>query len=462
MVHQASDEENRIVIETLDQPSEPATKRHWLLGGRNLVIGIVVGAVLTSVGTRLLSSGQENTTSPVAAPQTTAQSVTVAKVKTATVAQSVEATGTVAAFELIPVLSQATGLQIQQVFVQEGEFVEAGQRLARLDSAVLQAQLAQAKASVTEAQARLSELEAGSRSEEIAQAQETVRSATAGVVQAQSALDLASKRVQRNRALEAEGAIARDRLDEVLNEARGQESALQQAQASLREAQARLAQLQSGPRPEAIAQAKAQLAQAQAQERLVTAQLKDTQVVAPVSGKIATRDARVGNVTSSSDPLFEIIENGRLELKLKVPETQLAQIQPGQRVEITSDTDSQVQLDGTVRDIDPVVDPETRQATVEVDIPAQFKPGMFLRASIITSADSSLVVPADAVVSQPDGSAIAYVLQADDTVVAQPVETGTILSGQIEITSGLNPGDRVVVKGAAYLKEGDRVEVIQS
>ncbi len=68
-----------------------------------------------------------------------------------------------------------------------------------------------------------------------------------------------------------------------------------------------------------------------------------------------------------------------------------------------------------------------------------------------------------AVLPQSDGSAIAYVLQADNTVKAQPVEMGEILpSEKVEIESGLQVGDRVVVKGAAYLKEGDLVEVIKN
>ncbi|MGK7873349.1 MAG: efflux RND transporter periplasmic adaptor subunit [Xenococcaceae cyanobacterium] len=438
-----------------------------LSGGRGLLIGMGIGIVLTLGGERLLSSQQTNDSTTAAPPaiasQASAQSVTVAEVETSQINRTLKATGTVAAFELIPVLSQAKELQIKQVLVDEGAFVKAGQVLARLDDSVLRAQLAQAMASVAQAEARLAELRAGTRSEEIARARENVRSAEAEVVQAESDLDLARKRVQRNQNLEAEGAITRDSLDEVLNEERSKQSSLQQAQASLREAQQQLAQLQAGPRREVIAQAEAQLAEDKAQVQLVTAQLKDTRVVAPVSGKVAERDARVGDITSSSETLFTIIENGRLELRVKVLETQLPQIRPGQRVEITSGADSSLMLSGTLREIEPIVDEESRQAIVKVDLPAQksLKPGMFLRASITTSAATSLTVPMGAVLPQSDGSAIAYVLQEDNTVKAQPVEMGEILTRErVEIKSGLSRGDRVVVKGAAYLKEGDRVEVI--
>lgn len=446
---------------------EKKTSRSPLLVGRSLLLGICLGIGLTILGTRLLSPTQRLANTPpsssLAASQAPAQSVTFASVETSSVARTLQATGTVAAFEMIPVMSQATELQIQQILVDEGDFVRAGQLLIRLDDSVLQAQLTQAQASVAEAQARLAELRAGSRVEEIARAREAVRSAEAEVIQSKSDLDLARKRVERNENLEAEGAIARDRLDEILNEERNKQSTLNKAEARLRETQQQLAQVLAGPRKEEIAQAAAKLAQAKAQVQTTLAQLKDTQVIAPVSGKIAERNARIGDITSSSQRLFTIIENGRLELRVKIPETQLPLIRPGQTVEIPSDANSRLKLSGRVREIVPIVNEESRQATVEVDLPAtsSLKPGMFLQASITTNTATSLTIPMGAVLPQGDGTSLVYILQADKTVKAQPVETGEILSSdRVEIISGLQIGDRVVLKGAAYLKDGDRVAVI--
>jgi ABC exporter DevB family membrane fusion protein len=441
-------------------------KKGWLSGGKGLFLGIGIGVLLALGATRLVSSQQADTPTaapPVATSSAPSQSVTVAPVTSNSVSRRLDATGSVAAFEMNPVMSQATGLQIQQVLVEEGQVVKAGQLLARLDDSVLQAQLNQAQASVAQAEARLAELRAGSRSEEIARAKETVRSAESAVAAAESDLELARTRVDRNKMLQAEGAIARDRLDEVYNQERSSRSQLEQAQARLREANQQLAQLQAGPRREVITQAEAQLAQAQAQVQSTIAQLNNTRIVAPVSGKIAERNARVGDVTSGSQTLFNIIENGRLELIANVPETQLPQIQPGQSVTITSDADSNLQLSGKVREIDPMIDEASRQAQVKIDLPASaaLKPGMFLRASITTSAAQGLTVPAKAILPQSDGSAIAYIVQPDNTVKAQPVEVGELLGdNRVEIKSGLSVGDRVVVKGAAYLKDGDTVEVV--
>lgn len=484
-------------------PEKDKAPRNWLSGGRGLVIGIGIGVVLAVGGTRFLGSQPTNAPAkkpaPTTAPaQTLGQSVTVATVENSRVNRTLKATGSVSAFEMIPVSSQATGLQIQEVLVDQNALVQAGQLMARLDDSVLQAQLTQAKASVAQAEARVAELRTGTRSEEVAQSQARLDQAQARLRQAQASiprqidqakaqvssaqarLNLAENRYKSYESLVAQGAVTRDRFNEASSEYSSAQANLSEAQqrleqarntnnpeveqlaAAVREAEQQLQQLRAGSRQEVITQAEAQLAQAKGQQQAITAQLKDTRVVAPASGQVAERKARVGDITSASQPLFRIIDKGRLELLLKVPETQLPQISLGQSVKITSNKDSKLSLEGKVREIDPVVDEQSRQATVKVDLPAteSLKPGMFLRAAITTSSASGITVPAKAVLPQADGSAIVYKLQADGTVKAQPVQQGEIMSGdRVEIKSGLAAGDRVVVKGAAFLKDGDKVEV---
>lgn len=435
-------------------------------GKKGLAVGMVTGILLTILGMRFFSPSQSNSVSvstnvvkSVVPPQSvTAQAVTIAPVE-----RTLEASGTVAAFELIPVMAQETGLPIKEIWADRGNLVQQGQILAKLDDSRLQAELVQAQANVAQAEAKLAELKAGNRPEEISMARERVKNAQASVTQAESDLDLTRKRVERNKTLQTEGAIAQDRLDEILNQERIRESSLAQAQASLREAQQELTQLQAGARPEEIQQAQAELAQAQGQLQLIEAQLEDTAIPAPVSGKIATRTAKIGDLTASA-ALFEIIENGRLELRLNVPETLIGQINPGQNVQITADQNPNWQFSGKVREIDPVIDGDSRQAIVKVDLPDEIevKPGMFLQAKITTKTTTGKTVPMKALIPQSDGKTMtAFVLQPDNTVKAQIVEIGEILpSERVEVLNGLKSGDRIVVKGAAYLKDGDRVQVI--
>ena len=434
--------------------------------GKGFIFGLVIGVFLTMMGVKFLTQSQSETTSvttpSIEQKQKSTQAITVTEVTSTQINSSLQATGTLAAFELISVMTKANSLQITSILADEGDLVKQGQVLAKLDDTVLQAELAQAQASVVQAEARLAELKAGTRPEELARAQESVTFAEAELSQSQSDLDLAQKKLERNRTLAVEGAIAKNRLDELVNEEKLKRSAVIKSQARVRETQQQLLELQKGTREEVITQAQASLNEARAKVQLVQARLKDTRILAPVSGKIAARNAKVGDVVSSSNAenLFTIIENRRLELQVRIPETQLSQVAVGQFVKITADADPDLILTGKVREIVPTIDRESRQATVNVDLATDdnLKPGMFLKADIIVSQQNALTVPMSAVLPQNEGEAIVYLVQPDNTVQSQPVLLGELLPDEkVEIKAGLNQGDIIAVKGAAYLKNGDVV-----
>lgn len=493
--------------EMVDERISSPAKSNWLSGSPGLFVGIVLGIVLSIVGTNLLGSRQAQ--SPAPAPSATqsqapATSVTVVEVETSSINRTLQKKiGTVEAFERIEVGAQETGLKIEQVLVDEGDFVKKGQLMAILDRSLLEAQLAESKAAVDEAEARLAELQAGTRPEEINQAQarldqskarlkqtqaskpRKIDEAAAQVNDAQSRLELAKSRYDMYQSLANAGAVSQDQFNQTASEYRSAQANLSAAQqrlseakntnnpeeaqlaASVREAEQQLKQLRAGSRQEVIDQAKARLASAKGQVQSVVARLKNTRILAPVSGKIATRNARVGDVSSGSQKLFIITEQGRLELLLKVQDIELPQISAGQSVKLTSDSDGSLVLYGKVREIDPVVDQESRIAIVKVSLPSSesLKLGMFLQGEITTSSAPGLTVPSNKVLkdaNSQDKTAVVFILQENNTVKAQQVEYGKILSDErIEIKSGLSPGDRIVVKSAAYLKDGDRVEVAE-
>jgi HlyD family secretion protein len=479
VINKAPEEEQNKIITTentemeiyppqsvFDVTDQSSSSQGWLDHNKKLLIGVFLGCFLTLMGNRFLTP---STSSQASAPEetktsapSTKQTVTVATVEQTKIDRTLDVTGTVSAFELIPVLSPSSNLQIKSILVEEGQWVKAGQILARLDTKVLQAQLNKAQATKAEAEARLAELKAGARSEEVARAQERLKSAKASLSQAESDLDLVQKRVTRFQTLEAEGAIARDRLDEILTQERVAQSNVEQAQARVAETQQQLNELNNGERPEIITQAQARVAEAQGDIDLILARLKETEIKAPVGGMIAVRNAKIGDLSSNAQSLFEIIQNGRLELQLNVPETQLALIKIGQEVKITSNVDQELNVIGEVREIVPVVNENSRQATIKVNLGANpaLKPGMFLKGAIVTSAATGLTIPTGAVLPQSDGSAKVFVLQPDQTVKQISVTLGEILPDQkIEIKTGLNSGDQVILKGAAYLKNGDLVAI---
>lgn len=453
------------------QPQSVGADRQRSL--RPAAIGFGLGALATAIALQLLSArapdttesaGTATPTGAIAAGQTAPSiSVTAAVAEETVVARRLDATGSVAARELLPIGTQATGLQIREVLAAEGELVRAGQVLARLDDTFLQAELAGAQADVAEAEARLEELQTGARAEEIARATEAVNRAAADIRRAESNVALARQRAESNRLLATEGAIARDRLAELLDSLQSEEAELESARAQLREDEQFLQELRAGTRPEALRQAEARLARARAQERSASAQLQTTRVLAPAAGRILERQARIGDVVANTDTLFTLIEDDRLELRLRVPETQLGNVRPGQTIVATASIAPSQTFQGTIREIQPEIDEDSRLATVEVDLPAdaRLRPGMFLRAQITTSTLAGVALPSKAVLPQPNGSGIVYRLQADGTVAPVTIELGELLpDGQIEVLAGLEPGERVAVEGVAYLKPGDRVTVV--
>jgi RND family efflux transporter MFP subunit len=506
--------------------------------------GIGVAATLLAVN---LTTGKQNARPAVpitsATQQATDQTVTVAPVESAQVGETLEATGTVVAYDLLPVLPQANGLQIKQVLVAEGAAVEKGQTMAVLDDSVLRSQIAealagvqsanstveQAEAQVQQAQSAQQEAQAGVAQAQagvekaiadaaqaktgvgqaragVEQAKAGVTQAKAGIASAQAKLDQAQREVNRTQDLASQGVISQQDLErrkterqtavQDLNKAKADlNTALEEQNKAAEEVRSALAKVATAEANISTARAALSSARAKvntagasvssaranvgnnaasvrsndAQVKQLQTQLEQTIVRAPDSGTVAERIARVGDVSSGSQKLFSIIRGNKLELQLKVPETQVAQVRPGTAVQITSDSDKRIKLSGTVRDISPLVDPQNRQATVKIDLPASefLRSGMFLRASISTATAQGLKVPAKAIVPQPDGSSIVYKLVGEDKVQAQPVEVGEISGGavgdltaaKVEVKKGLKAGDRVVVTGAGYLKDGDRVKV---
>ena len=410
--------------------SSGSSSGNWLGGWRGLALGLGLGAAIATIGLQLSSGSRSAAPTPVQSAAASSQSVTVVPASLTQVTQSVSVTGSVAALDLLPISAQVTGLQIQKILVEEGQTVEAGQVLAVLDNSVLKSQLNQAKADAASTQA-------------------IVQQKRAALAQEQATLAQADTDLRRYQALAQAGAVSQKDLDSYA-------TASKTAQESVNVARAN------------ISSAEADVASKTAQIQQLQTQIEQTFVRSPSSGMIAEKVARVGNVTGS-DKLFSLIRNGALELQAKVPETELPQIKIGALARITSDADRRINLQGRVREISPLVDSQSRQATVKIDLPTSslLRSGMFLKAAVTVQTNQALTVPATAVLPQSDGGSLVYVLEGD-TVHAKPVEVGTRTESsdpskaRIAIRGGLKPGDRVVVAGAGYVKDGDRVTVVQN
>lgn len=478
-------------VDFKDDAQRSKQKSWWTI----MLVGMALGIGITMLGMRFL--GNRPKTEPAVANQVTptvspAMTVTLASVESTRFARNLPVTGSVAARELTPVLPQSNGLQIKQILVKEGDSVKQGQVMAILDDSLLQDQIRQAKAEVESQQAEVASREADLASSQatlessranVISSQATVQQRQADVAQAKARLREAERDYQRNQKLSNQGAISKQlfetaetNLETARETVRLREANVRSAQANVSSAQANISSAQAGVRS-AIAKvnsAKAGVRSATARVQQLKTQLGQTILRAPVSGIVAEKLARVGDITGvapqtqvgtvvgGNQKLFSIIRQGNLELQAEIPTVQLSQIKVGATAQITSDVDNRVKLQGKVREIEPVINQQRREATVKIDLPPTnlLKPGMFARASIVTDTNMGLAVPQKAILSQPDGSAIVFTIDGDDIVTSQKVETGEILKGgKVEIKSGLQIGKSVVVAGAGYLKDGDKVKV---
>ncbi len=209
-------------------------------------------------------------------------------------------------------------------------------------------------------------------------------------------------------------------------------------------------------RESAAAQAEARVASAIARREEVAARLAQARIVAPADGVISKRSALLGNVTAAGQEMVRIIRDGRLELDARVPELELAQLQPGQAARVIHGDRTVV---AELRAVAPTVTPETRLGIVHLALPtgSGLRPGMFARAEILPGATAGLTVPQPAVLFREGRPAVLVV--REDRVALRPVTTGRRQDGLVEITSGLAAGERVVVSGAGFLSDGDRVRI---
>ncbi|MDJ0734090.1 MAG: efflux RND transporter periplasmic adaptor subunit [Nostocaceae cyanobacterium] len=456
----------------------------WLLP---LLLGTGVGVAIFFRGisefTQRPTTQNQAIANKSAQPLAPAMTVTVAEAETTSIANTLIVKGSVAAHELIPVLPQTNGLMIENIppNIKEGAFVKQGQLLAVLDDSLLQTQISQANADIESQKADVASKQAqlASRQAAVAANEAVVDQRRADLAQAQAKLEEAQKNFQRYEKLAVNGAISQQELDTRQTNVKTAREAVRLAQANISGAQANVRSAQAD-----IATAQANLNRVQASVRSSAArvqqlktQLGKTLVRAPVSGIIAEQLARVGDITGippqtqlgsvigGSQKLFSIIRDGKLELWAQVPSIQLPQVKIGSPAVITSDVDNSVRLQGKVREIKPVVNQSSREAIVKIDLPNTklLKPGVFARAAITTNTAMGIAVPQKAVLPQPDGSAIVFTLAGGDTVRAQKVETGEIINGaRVEIKSGLPAGAQVVVNGAGYLKDGDKVKVVKN
>jgi RND family efflux transporter MFP subunit len=321
----------------------------------------------------------------------TAMTVMAASVEKIQVTRSITATGSVVAWREIPIGTEAGGLAVTEIAVDEGDLVVKGQILARLNHDRLRAEALKQKAAIGELEASL----ASARSDST-----RARSVASGVISAQT-------------------------IEQ-------RETLVKTTEAKLEAAQAQLLEIE--------------------------ARHRQTVIVAPAAGMIASRAVAIGQVIQTGTEMFRLIQDTRIEVDARVLESDLLAAAVGQSATIFGPTGMPEQ--GIVRIISPIVDPKTRLGTVRIALSgaSHLKPGMFARVEIAVERTLALTVPLKALVWRETKAHVFKVIP-DNLVSLTEIRIGRGTMDNVEVLRGLDVGDRIVTHGAGLLNDGDVVNV---
>ena len=282
---------------------------------------------------------------------------------------------------------------IREIRVEEGQAVKAGQLLFVVDPTDIQGQMGQARA---------------------------------GLAQAEAALADAKLDYERFGALYKEEAIPKLQWDKV----RLQYQVAQQ-----------------------------QVAAGRAGLGLASGQLRYASVVAPINGVVTQKMANAGDLAAPGRPVLVIEGLKKLQVRTQVSSDVYARIKTGEKVAITPDGDANLApIEGVIAQVVPAADPASHSHLVKIDLPAGsgLSSGNFVRVGFAVGERAGIRVPA-AALAERAGITGVFVVDAQGIARYRMVRTGASEQDRVEIQSGLNPGDKVVVSNVGQLENGDKV-----
>jgi len=378
------------------------------------------------------TSEPENAQRAQAASAPTPIATDVTKVETRELQRSVEAVGTLDPNEEVVVSNQVEGT-VQQLVVDLGDAVEAGQLIAQLDTRELELNVHQQEAALQQELARVGLTDPAASFDE---------ATTSQVRQAEASFADARIRLERTKKLAESGVIAQQQLD-------AQQAQYDGADASLRSAR------------ETVRNIRASITARRAALALAQKKLADAKITAPLSGFIKERPAAAGQFLKANSPVVTIVQNSPLKLHTEVPESAVAYVRVGRPVEFHVDAFPEETFEGRVSRLAPSVDQQSRTLKLEALVNnsnGRLKPGFFARVTIQTERkDKALVVPAEAVMTV---SGIEKVFVIDKGKVAERiVRSGVRLANGVEIVDGLTEGELIAKSNLANLQQGREVSV---
>ena len=204
--------------------------------------------------------------------------------------------------------------------------------------------------------------------------------------------------------------------------------------------------------------ANAQVRVAQAQLGATRAQIGQLNVLAPTAGLILARNVELGQIVGpASGALFRLAEGGQMEMRAQLSQQDLALVHVGMPATVTP-VGAQTSIAGTVWQVAPVIDPQSRLGDVRIAIPytPDVKPGGFAEARITAGTTTAPVLPQSAVLSDEKGNYV-YVVDANNQVQRRDIKIGTVGENGVTIASGLSGNEAVVLSAGPFLNPGQKI-----
>jgi HlyD family secretion protein len=370
----------------------------------------------------LLSSGCSKGGEVEASPTVTVQ---VGAAENQTIERKVIAEATLFPLEQSAIVPKINA-PVKKFYVEKGSKVHAGQLLAELENQDLLAQKQENEGNFAQAQAGYDQ---------------AVQKAEQDRRLAKETLDAAQKLYDARQNLFKQGAVSAKDVDDA-------NVALIQAKNAYDMSQKQLD----------LKVAEGQLAAARGKNAEVEAGLNYSKIVSPIDGVVTDRPVYPGEMASNSGPIITVMNLSQIVARAHIDQQEAAQLKVGDAATI-SVAGQPGALKGKVSLVSPALDPNSTTVEVWVQAPnpgERMRPGANVQVQIVAQAvPHAIVIPVEAVLTSPDGATSVIILDTDNKPHKKKVKVGIRDAGEVQVTEGLQGGERVVTVGAFALSQED-------
>lgn len=380
--------------------------------------------------------------------------VAIQTVQVERVVLNAELPGRTSAYLIAEVRPQVSGI-IQKRLFDEGSEVRAGDVLYQIDPTLFQAAYDNAVANLAASRKAADRARAG------------LQATLASVRRQQATLDLARTNRQRFEELVKEGAVSASERDQAVTEAEVAEATLRAVEAQVKSDQ------------EAVAAAEAAIQQAEAGLETARINLGYTRITAPISGRIGRSNVTVGALVTAHqptplatiqqlDPIYVDATQSSANLLQLKRNREAGRIRGGNpdqaRVKLLLEDGTSYPLEGTLKFSDVTVDPSTGSFVLRMvfrNPKYTLLPGMYVRALVQEGiADRAILVPQQGVSRDLKGNPIALIVDSQGTVQQRMITLDRAIGDKWLVSSGLKPGDQVIMEGVQKVRPGMPVKVV--